>query len=229
MTRTDVIMFIGLGVLALVVMLLVLVIWKHPPLPPSADRQAAGHAQPVLFIGSSTIARFPLDDLFPDKPWRNLGKPDESAVLLRDRLAKTDIPAPAGIVLYAGSIDFRLEPHLSPKEVRERVEAVVDDLLKRFPKLGMQAILLLEILPARKQTVAERDALDAVNRELADLAAARHPDVKLLQTNRPPLVDQNGDLLESMSVDNFHLNEAGYRILAKWLQEDGGAVGQMLR
>jgi lysophospholipase L1-like esterase len=89
--------------------------------------------------------------------------------------------------------------------------------------------VLLEILPARKQTVAEREALEAVNRELADLAAARHADVRLLPTNRPPLVDQNGDLPEALTVDRFHLNAAGYRILAKWLQEDGGVVGEALR
>jgi lysophospholipase L1-like esterase len=235
-TRRELFMFIAFGIAGLLVLLVIY--WSaRARVAEAAESRArteqgaaaAGLGPPVLFIGSSTIARFPLAAAFPGKPWLNLGKPDENALRLRERLAKTETPAPAGIVLYAGSIDHRLEPQLSPKEVRERVEAVIDDLLGRFPGLRMQSILLLEILPARKQTAAERANLEAVNRALADLAASRHPDVKFMKTNRHPLIDGSGDLPEAMTVDRFHLNDEGYRVLAQWIREDDGAVGQLLR
>src|SRR4029079_12867451 len=97
------------------------------------------------------------------------------AIALRGRLRFAYLENPRGIVLYAGSIDFRLEPGLSVREVRERVDAAVGDLRWRSRGSGIR---LLEILPARNQYPGERLALEAVNRELADLAAARHPDVK---------------------------------------------------
>src|SRR5262245_15970011 len=91
MTRSEVIMYIALGAFALVV---ALAIWwavkAKGSAPPPIERQGARHGPAVLFIGSSTIARFPLKDAFPDSSWQNLGKPDESAVLLRERIAKTE-------------------------------------------------------------------------------------------------------------------------------------------
>ena len=187
-----------------------------PPFDPNAS---------VLFIGSSTIARFPLSSAFPGKPCVNLGRGNENTLALRARLPGA-LPSspPGGIVLYVGSADLRFEPALPAKEIRERVEGVVSDLNAQFP--GVE-IAVIEVLPARHQSEEERIALRALNDELIGVAHERN--LWFVPTNRPPLVDSDGSLLESMSVDRHHLNEAGYRVLAQWIIDDTGAPGRHLR
>jgi lysophospholipase L1-like esterase len=179
----------------------------------------------VVFIGSSTIARFPLEKTYHGSA-ANLGKADENAVEMRARIARElpDDARPSAFILYAGSYDFRKEPGLSAQEIRDRVDGIAGDLRARFPETP---IALIEVLPARSQTAEEHAALAALNSELATLARGRG--ASFIPTNRPPLGDANGDLLETMSVDRFHLNDAGYRVLAKWIREDGGPVGELLR
>jgi lysophospholipase L1-like esterase len=127
-------------------------------------------------------------------------------------------------VLYAGSADLRFEPGLSAVAIRDRVESVVADLRTKY---GMRPIVMLQVLPARRQTPEERTALAAVNSQLDTLA--KEHGCTFVRTNRPPLVDQNGDLVESMSTDSHHLNAEGYRAVARWIVEDGGEVGKLLR
>lgn len=214
---------LSLPVLLSAVAVLVAVLWVVYRYGPWWSKPMSGS---VWFIGSSTIARFPLDASFPNASTVNLGLPDQNAVALRERL-RAEIAAdaePAGIVLYAGSYDLRAEKGIPPTEIGDRVAAVVADLRSRHPDTPL---VLIQVLPARARADPDRAALASLNQRLEALAAGSG--AVFVKTHRPPLVDQNGDLLESMSVDNFHLNEAGYRVLAQWLQEDGGAVGQMLR
>jgi lysophospholipase L1-like esterase len=179
----------------------------------------------ILFIGSSTIDRFRLAEAFPGRNCVNLGRGNENALQLRERL-KTDLPQipPAGIVLYAGSADLRFEPVLTPLAIRERVAGVLGDLRARYP---LAPIAMLQVLPARDQSSDERLALEAVNLALSLLAKDRG--VVFVRTNRAPLTDRDGDLAESMSTDRHHLNADGYRVLAKWIIDDGGVVGARLR
>jgi lysophospholipase L1-like esterase len=191
-----------------------------PPVEPGA----------VIFLGSSTIARLPLD-LFPTVRTANLGASDMDALELRDRLAQ-ELSAdakPSGIVLYAGSYDLRTERRGGgepppPPEIRDRVAALVQDLQARFPGIP---IALIEILPARDQTQTMREGLAELNAGLASLARDRG--LTFVRTSRPPLAAGDGNLPESMSTDSVHLNGAGYRVLAQWIQEEGGEVGALLR
>jgi lysophospholipase L1-like esterase len=180
----------------------------------------------VLFVGSSTIARFPLGEAFPGKRCVNLGKGNEAAPDLRERLARVlpEGATPAGIVLYGGSADHRFDPTLPAQEIRTRVEGVVDELRKRA---GQAPIALIEVLPARDQSPADLAALRALNAGLADLASARG--LALVGTNRPPLADSAGSLAAAMSVDRHHLGPPGYEVLARWLIEDGGPAVATLR
>jgi lysophospholipase L1-like esterase len=192
-----------------------------PPVEPGA----------VVFLGSSTIANFPLAERFPTARTVNLGSPGTNTSELRERLA-VELPAdakPTAFVLNAGSYDLRAgrpggEEPPPPGEIRDRVAGLVQDLQARFPGVP---IALIEVLPARDQTDAMRKVLAELNADLA--ALARDRGLVFVRTNRPPLAAGNGDLPESMSVDAFHLNDAGYRVLAQWIQEEGGPVGALLR
>jgi lysophospholipase L1-like esterase len=179
----------------------------------------------VLFVGSSTIERFPLAALFPAKGAVNLGVADEDSALLLERLPRTlPVEEPAGIVLYAGSADLRFDPALPAARIRDRVASVLDALAARFPEAP---VAMVEVLPARAQTPAEKDALRELNRELKALAAARKAD--WIPTSRDPILDGNGDLAAAFSMDRHHLNLAGYEHLARWILEDGGDAAATLR
>ena len=84
----------------------------------------------ILFVGSSTIERFPLAESFPSTRCANRGVANQSA---RDLLDQLDgiLPAvrPGGVVLYTGSIDF--ERGASERVVAERVSAVLDRVRAR--------------------------------------------------------------------------------------------------
>jgi hypothetical protein len=53
--------------------------------------------------------------------------------------------------------------------------------------------------------------------------------VAFVSIDRAPLITEEGDLAYSHSADELHLNDLGYRQLAAWILEDGGAVGTLLR
>ncbi len=186
---------------------------ENPALPDAA----------VLFLGSSTIERFPLERLFPGVPTANRGIGNETATELLARLdASLPASTPAAAVLYAGSLDFRREER-SPEVTARRVERVVLRLREHFPGLP---IALIGLLPEWDFPAPRVVALAATNRALADLAAAR--DLAFVPTDRPPITDPHGALARAASADRLHLGEVGYRALAGWLLQEGGAAGRAL-
>ena len=179
----------------------------------------------VVFVGSSTIERFPLDVAFPQVATADRGIGNETAVecLVRLESSLPPIERPAGIVVYLASLDFRRELQPAPAVVR-RVGRVLDALEERWPGVPIAQIGLL----------SERDADPGfverwrrVNLALQEAARARG--IAFVGVDRPPLTSPSGQLAESMSSDRLHLNEAGYRHLADWLVAEGGAVGTLLR
>ncbi len=178
----------------------------------------------VLFVGSSTIERFPLESAFPGKRCVNRGVGNENAVDLLARIPFS-LPAarPAGIVLYAGSADARWEPELTVTEIPGRVRAVVDALAARYPGVP---IALLEVM-------SERDLGAQTRVQLATLTIAWRKialdcGLTFVPTRRPPLVDDEGLLPVDVSSDRYHLNDRGYAALAGFLISDGGPVGRLL-
>lgn len=177
----------------------------------------------VLFLGSSTIEYFPLDELFAGVPCLNRGIGNESAAELLARL-EASLPQrpPAGAVLYAASIDFR-RLGAAPEEVAARAWAVVRALRERYPDLP---VALVGLLSERDFPPGEVARLARTNAALAELASRR--ELAFVRTDRPPVTLPDGTLAPDASADRLHLNERGYRALAGWIVEDGGAVGRLL-
>jgi len=185
----------------------------NPSVPPGA----------VVFLGSSTIERFPLAEMFPGRPVVNRGIGNETAGELLQRLdASLPQAAPAAAVLYGGSLDFRRE-RCQPEVTRRRVARIVDELRARYPGLPIALIGLLsewDFAPARVRDLA------ATNLALAQLA--RDADLTFVATDRPPITTPAGQLARPCSADRLHLGSEGYRHLARWLIEAGGKVGDLL-
>ena len=186
---------------------------ENPGVPPGS----------VVFLGSSTIERFPLEERFPGRAVVNRGIGNETATELLGRLDASlpDAP-PAAAVLYAGSLDFRRE-HRPPEVTRRRVGRIVAELRARYPGL---AIALIGLLPEWDFPPEEVAALARTNAALAGLAA--EAGLSFVPTDRPPITTGDGSLARECSADRLHLNGLGYRHLARWIVEAGGPVASLL-
>ena len=178
----------------------------------------------ALFIGSSTIEGF--DDLPTGAINRGIG--DEELALLALRFKGTlERTRPRDVVLYAASVDVR-RPTLHGEEdsppnryrgaadLASAVMELVDLALAGEPA---RTVLVLGVLPEVDDERGVTERARALNRELADRAAAR-PRALFVPTWRPPLVDPATGLLQAgCARDRLHLNRAGYEHLAAWLLE----------
>ena len=126
----------------------------------------------ILFIGSSTLERFPLESSFPKKPTLNRGIGGEPARLtierLEESLPKAGREEAGGAVLYSGTIDFRID-RVDVATARQRVADLVE-ALRRMTRDDLP-ILLLGPLPGNEDDDRYRgrgmEELEAALRELA--------------------------------------------------------------
>ncbi len=179
----------------------------------------------ILFLGSSTIERFPLAECFPGKRVLQHGLADASLELL-ERTLDASLPrgAPEGVVLYAGSLDLR-EPREPFEKALERLPRIVQALRVRTNAPALP-ITLLGLLPARGETPAELEKLSQANEKLRVLA--RECKLSFVATARAPLAEADGTLAPALSADARHLNAEGYRVLARWILTEGGEAGRKL-
>ena len=177
----------------------------------------------VVFLGSSTIERFPLEEAFPGAPCVDRGIGNETATELLARLEASRPTAPAGgFVLYAGSLDFRREG-APAAVVRDRVARLLDRLQALQPD---RPAALIGLLSERGADAGFVGRWRAVNRALEVLCRERG--VAFVTTDRPPLTSPTGSLSEALSDDRLHLDRQGYRQLARWLLAEGGEVSALL-
>jgi lysophospholipase L1-like esterase len=188
-----------------------------------ASEAADVPAGAVVFLGSSTISGFPLAARFPGAPALNRGISGETALGLLGRIdASLPVTRPAGAVLYTGVNDLR-HHSIAPPEVVARVGRVLDAIEARFP--GVPAAIV-EGMPERDDSAETLGRLHALNDGLRSLAEQRR--ASLVRTNRPPLATAEGRLSPAMTADGVHLNDEGYKVLARWILEDGGAAARPL-
>jgi lysophospholipase L1-like esterase len=186
------------------------------------------HSGAIVFVGSSTIERYPLERCFPGKPCVNRGILSASAPMLERFLDPLLPPSSlAGIVLYAGSIDLR-DPGESADE--RRVEAILPRLRSLLDALRREdpatPVAVIGVLPVRHMSADDVRSLARLDASLA--AAARERGFAFVGTARAPIMTSSGALSEEYSADEMHLDERGYRILSDWIVEDGGEVGRRL-
>jgi lysophospholipase L1-like esterase len=185
----------------------------------------------IVFLGSSTIERYPLEACFPGKPCANRGIGSASVALLQ-RFADVLVPpAPTvslgGIVLYAGSIDLREPGRASDPDHADAVAASVRTLIEAVRMRQPDApILVVGVLPARTTSGADVAVLARLNAHLREIA--RDMRAVFVDTARAPLTATDGSLAIDRSADELHLNVRGYAVLSKWIVSDGGELGRRL-
>lgn len=206
---------------------------------PHADRAADEHARHVgarlaafarervepgsiVFLGASTIERWPLAESFPSVRALNRGISGAFARELEthvEALVPTDA---AAVILQIGGNDRIAAPE-EPLEIAARVARLVDRIRACAP--GAE-LAVLGLLPQRAMKDAHVLALARLNAELESACRARG--ASFVPLARPPLRDERGALAERFSVDSLHLDPAGYALVSTWLSEEGGAAGRIL-
>lgn len=172
----------------------------------------------VVFIGSSSVVRFPLERLFSGGPAVGRGLGAESVADILRRLRWT-MPAarPSGVVVWAGANDLRALA-ADPLVIVERVARLLDAIHAHFPRVP---IAILGVPPWCEQTESDLDRLRRLNAGLSSLAFARGHG--FVDVDRPPIAREDGSLAPEMAdTDGKHLGAAGYEVLARWMLEQGG-------
>jgi lysophospholipase L1-like esterase len=166
----------------------------------------------VAFLGSSTIERFPLDELFPGVRCVDRGIGDESLAELLTRLDRSLPPEPAAIVVYSGAADVRRLARPADEVARE-ASVLLDALGGLAPGVP---VVWIGVLPDRTQEPGVAARVRALNAALEVLVEQRGG--TFVATHRAPLIDAEGRLDRAHSSDELHLDERGYAALAGWLR-----------
>lgn len=172
----------------------------------------------VVFIGSSSVVRFPLAELFAGGTAISRGLGAENLADTTRRLRWTlPVARPSGVVVWAGANDLRALA-ADPIVVVERVARLLDAIHARFPRVP---VAIVGVPPWCDQTVADLDRLRRLNEGLKALAFART--LAFVDMCRPPLANDLGCLVPAMAAaDRKHLGRAGYEQAARWIVDGGG-------
>lgn len=180
-------------------------------------------ADSVVFLGSSTIERFPLAEIFPDKRCVNRGINGDT---IDDLMARLDdsLPAspPAAFIVNVGGNDLRREGVVAAV-ARDRFVQLLDELQTLFPDASITVIGLIPSVDADEAEIYEFELFNIAARR-----AAVSRKIPYIVAQRGPLAGPDGRLNPEFAADAYHLNAAGYRRLAEWILSDGGAAGHLL-
>ncbi|MFO0588430.1 MAG: GDSL-type esterase/lipase family protein [Polyangiaceae bacterium] len=197
----------------------------HRALNKFRAENAKAPAGTVVFLGSSTIEKMPLNKLFPGAPVLNRGLGGTQTVQMWEQLdACLPKERPAGVVVNGGANDLRAGRR-EPLEVLQRVIKVVDGVRERFP--GVPIAILEPIV----QSEEDFDLVLQITYGSEVLQAwAREQHIPYIRVNRPPLVTEDGRARKDMTAaDGRHPNEQAFKIIAKWIVEEGGEATAPLR
>jgi len=210
------------GVLLLALSVTTVLVVRRPPAPrPIAthrfeskvagfegqDRTHPAPRDPVLFVGSSSIEKWPeLQAAFPGRPVLNRGV---SSFQLEDLLHffnRLVLPyRPAAVVLYGGDND--LDAGLSV----EATLALYQEFLRRVDQALPGTPVVLLAVKASPKRIQQLDLQMELNRRLVDLARSR-PRTEWVDTFTP-LIDMAGRPDPRWFLDDhLHLNTAAYAL-----------------
>ncbi|WP_395344608.1 GDSL-type esterase/lipase family protein [Ningiella sp. W23] len=178
------------------------------------DDYQSTQGQSTLLVGSSTIARWPTQQMPRCLPAAKRGFENGMVSHAKQYLSLSP-QSPKRVVVYVGEND--LYQSVDTDTLRDNTSALINDLLAS--SVSQVYVLLVKYSPSRAKSHAE---FDSFNRWLVE-SYAESEKVKLV-----PL-----DKIASSHFyvgDGIHLNHAGYKLLSSWVNRmcTGEALEQSL-
>lgn len=179
------------------------------------DRQSPPAPGGVLFVGSSSIRLWKLDESFPGKNYLNRGFGGSQIGDVNHFIDRIVIPyKPAKIVFYAGDND------VGSGKSAEKVLADFQHFVERVhAKLPEAQILFIAIKPSVRRWQLWPTMNDA-NQRIQGFAASTEY-VKYVDIAKPMLGEDGKPRPELFVKDGLHLSEKGYEVWTAALREFG--------
>lgn len=170
-------------------------------------QDAAGQVPPgrILFIGSSSITRWKLEDYFPRRDLVNRGFGGSLLRQVADLATRYVTPiAPRQIVVYAGEND--IASGRTPEQVHAAFRDLITVIRAKQPEVPI-LFISLKPSPSRRHLM---DPFREANRRIAE-EIRRMPNVTYVDVF-DRMLDANGEPRPELYVDRLHMTPEGYRL-----------------
>lgn len=177
----------------------------------------------IVLLGDCVIENLDIERYFDDMTIYNNGISGDTTISLKDTLYKRAIKyKPSKLFISIGSNDFGFD-NRAVKEVYNNIIEIIKEIKKRSKKTEIYLLTVVSVNPAND---------DFINREFVD--SRDNSEITMLNyylknyaiRNKIKFVDINKYLKNDFdqlnleySIDGFHLNDTGYRLIANLFKQ----------
>ena len=177
-----------------------------------ADKKSPPKPGGVLFIGSSSVRRWNLDESFPGKGYVNRGFGGSQIADSTRYAERIVVPhRPRWVVMFVGDND--IAAGRSPEQLVDDIKAFAETIHALLPRTK---IIYLAVKPSLKRWKLY-PKMDEANKRLVKLIAA-DPQVTFIDVATPMLGEDGKPKAELLHEDKLHLSPAGYRLWTSLLK-----------
>lgn len=174
--------------------------------------------KPIVLLGDSMMAYFPVKAFKLDNKIHNLGIPGDTTIGVLNRLDQVIRLKPKIVILQIGLNDFVLTK-LSKDESLKNILTIRHQLLENCPN---SQVYIMSLTPINQKEF--KDQLYLLNRKADDAIILNKMLKKVVDEFHymdiyDQLTNQNGDLALSLTRDGIHLNQKGYQVYLNIFQK----------
>jgi lysophospholipase L1-like esterase len=167
--------------------------------------------KPIVLIGDSMMAYFPVKAFELESSIHNLGIPGDTTIGVLNRIDQVIKLKPKIVILQIGLNDFVLTK-LDKEESFENILTIRHQLLENCPD---SQVYIFSLTPINQKDF--KDQLYLLNRNPNDAKVLNKMLEKVIDEHHfiniyDQLIDENGNLKLSLTRDGIHLNQKGYQV-----------------
>jgi len=177
----------------------------------------------IVLIGDCLIENLNIEKYFPDLTIYNNGISGDTSQLLIESLYKRAIKfRPSKLFLSVGSNDMGFEEKRI-KEIYNNIIIIVEETQRRLKNTEIHIMSIVPVNPANMDNIAREYVDTRDNYEISLLNGqlkryARKNNIKFVDISKP-LRNDFQQLNIDYTLDGFHLNDLGYKIVSNLIRE----------
>ncbi len=177
----------------------------------------------IVLIGDCLIEKLDIQNLFPNTLIYNNGISGDTSSLLIKSLYKRAIKyKPSKLFISIGSNDMGFED-LNVKDIYRNIITVVEEVKRRSKDTEIHILSIVPVNPANMENVT-RDYVDSRNN--FDINMLNYYLKNYARKHRLKFVDITKNLKNDFdqlkieyTIDGFHLNDLGYKVVSKTIKQ----------